>query len=142
MANEVRNLAQRSTEAANETTKLIEASISHTNRGVAVNQKVADRILEISRRSQSVQTSLQLMVDKIREVDALITTIAEASDEQNQGINQIADAVTQMDQVTQANALNTEHTAEAAHAMKTQAAELRHSIKILLELIHGEEENA
>ncbi|HYD83975.1 MAG TPA: methyl-accepting chemotaxis protein, partial [Opitutus sp.] len=89
VAEEVRNLAQRSAEAAKETAARIEDSIQKSERGVAISAKVADSLGEI--------------VTKARKVDELVAEIASASLEQSQGITQLNTAVTQMDRVTQAN---------------------------------------
>src|SRR6185436_17915358 len=72
VAEEVRNLAQRSAQAARETTAKIEDSIKKSERGVVLNGKVASGLREIA--------------TKARQVDDLVAEIATASTEQNQGI--------------------------------------------------------
>ena len=90
VANEVRNLAQRSAQAAKETAAKIEGAIGNTARGVELSAKVAEVLIDIAA--------------KARQVDELVAEVASASREQTNGITQINAAVGQMDKVTQGNA--------------------------------------
>jgi methyl-accepting chemotaxis protein len=117
---EVRNLSQRSAQAARETAEKIEDSIQRSQRGVAINGKVAARLKEI--------------VEKARKVDGLIAQIAAASSEQSQGIGQINTAVAQIDTVTQSTAAGAEETAAAAEELNSQAQVLRSGVADLLRL--------
>jgi methyl-accepting chemotaxis protein len=107
VAEEVRNLAQRSAQAAKETAAKIEDSISRSEAGVEVSRKVAQRLDEI--------------VTRARDVDELVAEIATASREQSQGIDQVNIAVTEMDKVT----------------LNTQAAMLKEAVAELQGLIRG-----
>jgi hypothetical protein len=69
-------------------------------------------------------------------VDELAAEVASASSEQSQGITQINTAVSQMDRVTQSNAANAEESASAAQVLHAQAADLRHHVTALLELVN------
>ena len=89
VAQEVRNLAARSAEAAKEIKDLVENATAKTNAG----KDGADKMI-------SGYASLNESIVKTTE---LINTIAEASKEQRTGIEQINDAVTQLDQQTQQN---------------------------------------
>src|SRR6202012_3976927 len=86
VAEEVRSLAQRSATAAKETAQMIEASVAQSARGVEVNGRVAEQIATVGRKSQAVRESLTEIVAKAREVDALVSTIATASQEQTSGL--------------------------------------------------------
>jgi hypothetical protein len=90
VAQEVRALAQRSAEAAKEIKALIASSTSQVSRGV---QLVGD-----------TGQALNGIVDKVSQIDTLISEIAQSSQEQATGLNQVNAAVNQMDQVTQQNA--------------------------------------
>ncbi|MBN1942471.1 MAG: hypothetical protein JW849_04165 [Phycisphaerae bacterium] len=90
VAEEVRHLARRSADAAQETTDMIESSVGNTQKGVEVSMQVAASLGQIS--------------DASEKTNCLIHEIASASREQNQAIEQITEAVRQVDQVTQANA--------------------------------------
>ena len=90
VAEEVRNLAQRSAKAAQDTTEIIEKNLQMSEAGVSVAQRVQEALQEINQQSG--------------ELNNLIDEINTASKEQTQGINQINAAVNQMEQVTQQNA--------------------------------------
>ncbi len=114
VAEEVRNLAQRSAQAARDTTERIEDSITRSEAGVRISERVADSFSQI--------------VGKARNVDELVGEIATASREQTQGIGQVTTAVAQMDKITQANAANAEESASAAEELNAQAEMLREAV--------------
>jgi len=123
VAEEVRSLAQRSAQAAKETSQKIESTIDKTTRGVTISHKVSEGLTDI--------------VTRIRELDVLIAEIATASNEQSQGISQINTAVAQMDKVTQNNTANAEESAAAAEELSAQAQVMKESVNELLLLIDG-----
>ena len=92
VAEEVRNLAQRSAQAAKETASKISEATSRSELGVGL--------------SRNVSTVLQDILGKAREVDRLASEVANASQEQSSGLSQLSEAVSQMDKVTQGNAAN------------------------------------
>jgi methyl-accepting chemotaxis protein len=110
VAEEVRNLARRSAEAAKETATQIENSLTHTSQGVELTNKVA--------------SSFEQIVARVAEVDKLVAEVAAASDEQNEGLKQLNTAVGEMDKLTQANAAGAEETASAAEQLNAQAHSL------------------
>jgi methyl-accepting chemotaxis protein len=121
VAEEVRRLAQRSAESAKETATKIEDAIARSVHGVTI--------------STSVAASLSEIVEKAREVDAFISEIATASEQQNRGLQQVTSAIGQMDKVTQDNAGNAEETASAAEELSAQAVALRDTVRQLQELV-------
>ena len=123
VAEEVRNLAQRSAASAKETAAKIEIAIQNGDRGVVISQKVAQ--------------SLDVILGKAREVDTLVGEIATASQEQSQGLGQINLTVGQMDKVTQSNAANAKETAAAAEELSSPSVSLRESVADLRRLIEG-----
>ncbi len=123
VAEEVRNLAQRSAQSAKETASKIEVAIHNSDRGVQISEKVAQFLHEI--------------LEKVRRVDELVGEIATASHEQSQGIGQLNTAVGQMDKVTQANSASAEETASAAEELNAQALSLRESVAELRQLVGG-----
>jgi len=120
VAEEVRNLAQRSAQAAKETATKIESAITNTDLGVEISAKVANALEEI--------------VSKVHNVNELVTEVSSASKEQTQGIDQLNVAVSQMDRVTQSNAASAEETASAAEELNAQALSLKDSVNQLLAL--------
>jgi len=89
------------------------------------------------RISSKVAVSLGEIAEKARKVDSIVAEIAQASQEQSQGVDQLNTAVSQMDRVTQSNASNSEETAAAAEELNAQAATLKEAVDQLLELIGG-----
>lgn len=123
VADEVRALAQRSAQSARETTGKIEDSIEKSRRGVELSQKVAGGLTQI--------------VTKARQMDELISEIAVASNEQNQGIGQISAAVSNMDGTTQLTATNARHLADSATDLHAQSTVLNEAVTQLDQLVGG-----
>jgi methyl-accepting chemotaxis protein len=114
VAEEVRNLAQRSAQAARETAAMIEESTTRADRAVSI--------------CSDVDSSLRTIVAGTREVNELLSQIANASREQAQGIGQINSGVTELDKVTQQNAGNSEELAAASEQTAAQVASLKHVV--------------
>jgi len=110
VATEVRNLAQRSAAAAKEIKGLIEDSVEKVNTGSALVDQAGATMEEI--------------VISIRRVTDIMGEIANASHEQSAGIEQVNQAISQMDQVTQQNASLVEEAAAAAASLQDRAVEL------------------
>ena len=123
VAEEVRSLAQRSAEAASNTSELIERSQANAEKGVQVTQDVSNRLHSIH--------------DSVSKVDALIKEIAAAGKEQAQGIEQVNTAVAEMDKVVQQNASDSEESASAAEELSAQAEEMKKSVQSLMAVITG-----
>ena len=110
VAGEVRNLAQRSGNAAKEIGELIKDSVDKIENGTDLVNKSGESLTEI--------------IDAVKRVGEMINEIAAASDEQNRGMEQINTAVSDMDNMTQQNAALVEETASASEEMSNQAQEL------------------
>ena len=116
VATEVRNLAQRSASAAKEIKGLIDDSVEKVGAG----SKLVDQ----------AGATMQEVVDSVQRLSAIIGEITDASEEQRLGIEQVNEAISQMDQVTQQNAALVEEAAAAANAMQDQAAQLSHAVQV------------
>jgi uncharacterized phage infection (PIP) family protein YhgE len=116
VAGEVRNLAQRSAEAAKEIKNLIGASV--------------DRVEAGSRLVADAGQTMSEIVGSVQRVSDIIGEITAAAGEQSDGIGQVNVAVTQLDQMTQQNAALVEESAAAAESLKDQASRLTEVIKI------------
>jgi methyl-accepting chemotaxis protein len=116
VAGEVRNLAQRSAEAAKEIKGLIGASV--------------DRVEAGSRLVADAGQTMSEIVGSVQRVSDIIGEITAAAGEQSDGIGQVNVAVTQLDQMTQQNAALVEESAAAAESLKDQASRLTEVIKI------------
>lgn len=110
VAGEVRNLAQRSAQAAKEIKGLIEDSVSRVDTGSVLVESAGETMSDI--------------VNAVTRVTDIMGEIASASDEQSRGIDQVALAVSEMDRVTQQNASLVEESASAAAALEEQASML------------------
>jgi aerotaxis receptor len=110
VATEVRNLAQRSASAAKEIKTLISDSVEQ----VEVGRKLVD---EAGEAMDDIVTSVQLVAD-------IINGTAAASQQQSAGIDQVNQAVGQMDEITQQNAALVEQAAAASESMLDQAKKL------------------
>ena len=116
VAAEVRNLAQRSAAAAKEITTLIKDSVEK----VDVGSKQVDQAGE----------TMNEIVQAVKRVTDIMAEIAAASIEQNSGIEQVNQAILQMDEVTQQNAALVEQAAASAEAMEEQALALTMAVNI------------
>ncbi|MET3107609.1 methyl-accepting chemotaxis protein [Oxalobacteraceae bacterium GrIS 2.11] len=116
VASEVRNLAQRSAAAAKEIKGLIGTSVDNVEAG--------------SRLVNQAGITMAEVVNSIRQVTDVMTEITAASREQSQGINQVNQAVIDMDSVTQQNAALVEEAAAAAGAMQDQASHLTEVVRV------------
>ncbi|HYD78590.1 MAG TPA: methyl-accepting chemotaxis protein [Paucimonas sp.] len=116
VAAEVRNLAQRSANAAKEIKSLIGDSVEKVDAGSKL-------VAQAGATMDEIVTSVQRVSDIISEITA-------ASQEQTAGIEQINSAIAQMDEVTQQNASLVEEAAAAAQAMQDQASTLAHIVSV------------
>ena len=114
VASEVRTLAQRSSTAAKDIKKLIEASVARIQAGNAV-------AVDAGAKMKSISSS-------ISRVSAIMGEINTASAEQTTGIDQVALAVSEMDEVTQQNAALVEQAAAAAQALAEHAQVLHSAV--------------
>ena len=116
VAGEVRSLAQRSSAAAKEIKELIDTSVERVQSGSALVDQAGRTMTEI--------------IGAVQRVTDIMGEIAAASEEQSSGIDQVARAVTQMDEVTQQNAALVEEAAAAASSLEDQAGKLRAAVAV------------
>ena len=114
VASEVRNLAQRSAQAAKEIEALIAESVHLIGQG--------------SEQVSHAGATMTDIVEAVRRVTDIMAEIAAASDEQSRGIQQVSLAVTEMDNVTQQNASLVEEASSAAASLEEQAARLTQAV--------------
>ncbi|MFO1447838.1 MAG: methyl-accepting chemotaxis protein [Opitutaceae bacterium] len=121
VADEVRALAQRCAAAAKETAAKIDESVKKSQEGAQVSDQMAK--------------SFELIQKQVLHLDGLVAEIASASSEQSEGIAQVTIAVSQMDQVTQANAAGAEESAAASQDLNAQAEVLTNAVASLQLLV-------
>ncbi len=115
VAEEVRNLAARSANAAKETTDMIEGSIRKVEGGTKIANETAE--------------ALGLIVEGVAKAADLVGSIAEASNEQAAGIEQINQGIMQVSQVIQANSATSEESAAASEELSSQAEVLSEQVE-------------
>jgi methyl-accepting chemotaxis protein len=111
VAGEVRTLAQRSATAAKDIKSLIENAVEQIESGVSV--------------ASSTGQSIQAVVSRVGELAEAMDNLSLASSEQMQGISQVTIAVSQMDGVTQNNAVLVQESSSASQSLSQQAHALR-----------------
>ncbi|MBR7779807.1 Tar ligand binding domain-containing protein [Undibacterium sp. BYS50W] len=116
VASEVRSLAQRSANAAKEIKELIANSV--------------DKVEEGARLVDDAGKTMNEIVVSIKSVADIMAEITAASEEQREGIQQVNQAITKMDEATQQNAALVEQAAAAAGSMRDQASNLNQAVGI------------
>ena len=121
VADEVRNLAQRCAQAARDTATMIETSIAKSSGGRV-------KLDEVSRASHSITA-------KTTAGKSLVDSLNATSGQQAHGVEQIAKAVSQVEQITQATAANAEESASAGEELSAQSSALRGLVERLEQLV-------
>lgn len=137
VADEVRALAQRSAQAAKDTADKIEIAIKRSELGSVASNKLAQSLSEVEATSKLIEETFNGIAGQIKALDAVVSNIAAASNEQSIGISQVNEAVNMLDQTTQQNAANAERNAQAASEMAGQAEELSASLEDLRHIVVG-----
>jgi uncharacterized membrane protein len=112
----MRTLAQRSAAAAKEIKVLIDDSVQKIQLGTNLVEQAG--------------TTMSTLVGDVHQVTQIVGEIAVASREQSEGIDQVNQAVAQMDQVTQQNAALVEEAAAATQSLQDQAGELQQTVSV------------
>ncbi len=128
VADEVRNLAMRATDAARDTTALIEGTVAQIKKGSGLATQNHEKISEMGKMSQKISEH--------------VSNITESSEQQMLAIQQIRSTVTQIDSVTQASAASAEETAASAEEMNTQSQALYDQVQNLRALVKKPTETA
>ncbi len=123
VAGEVRNLAQRSAEAAKEIKALISTS--------------GDRVESGAKLVGDAGTTMREIVASIRRVTDIMSEITASTSEQSNGIGHVSGEVNQLDQMTQQNAALVEESAAATESLKEQAQRLARAVRVFR--LSGEE---
>ena len=116
VATEVRNLAQRSAEAAKDIKTLIDSSVEKINAGTIL--------------SRDAGVVMGDIIAAVTRVSSVMSDISAASAEQSTGIGQVNDAVTQMDEATQRNASLVEMASSATNGLEEQGRKLMEALAI------------
>jgi methyl-accepting chemotaxis protein len=123
VADEVRNLAMRASEAAKNTSNLIENTIKAVRKG----NEMTNATQEAFKENAAISKKIAQLVDEI----------ATASEEQSHGITQVNTAVAEMDKVTQSTAANAEESAAASEELNAQAEQMKSFVEDLARVVGG-----
>jgi methyl-accepting chemotaxis protein len=123
VADEVRNLAMRASEAAKNTSNLIENTIKAVRKG----NELTNATQEAFKENAAIS----------RKIGQLVDEIASASEEQAHGISQVNIAVAEMDKVTQSAAANAEESAAASEELNAQAEQMKGYVADLAQVVGG-----
>ena len=123
VSDEVRVLAQRCAQAARDTANLIEESIEKSKEGKG--------------KLDHVAATFRSITGSTREVKTLVDEVRAASGEQARGIQQISQALTQMEQVTQRSAASAKQSAVAGQQLSSQSAALKATVTQLSAMVEG-----
>ena len=123
VAEEVRNLAQKSAQAAKDTAEIIDRNIELSESGAAL--------------SEDVNVSLNEIMEKAKNVNQLMEEISAASSEQARGTAQVTEAISQMEQVVQRNAANAEQSSTTAEELQSQSRALEEAVSRLNVFVKG-----
>lgn len=126
VADEVRNLALRAAESAQSTSSLIEGIVKQVHEGA-----------EIVRETN---TEFSEMSDQIGKVGTMVGEIADASNEQTIGLDQVNKAMAEIDRVVQQSAANADQSASASSQLYAQADKMQEFVAALTVLIGGSTE--
>ncbi|MDY4384462.1 methyl-accepting chemotaxis protein [Pectobacterium brasiliense] len=116
VAGEVRNLAQRSAQAAKEIESLIQESVQRVHTGSEMANKAGG--------------TMEQIISSVTNVSEIMNEISSASEEQSRGIDQIGKAVTELDSTTQQNAALVQESSAAASSLEQQADQLSQLISV------------
>jgi len=125
VAEEVRNLALRSGEAARNTAALIEDSIKKIQNGSNLVFRTNEAFIKLS--------------ESAKKVEELLAEVTASSQQQVHGIDEVSNAMTEIDKVTQDNAGSAEETASAIEEISIQTGQMNAIVTELVELVGGKD---
>ncbi|HEX3048742.1 MAG TPA: methyl-accepting chemotaxis protein [Bacillota bacterium] len=123
VAEEVRNLAQRSALAAKDTALIIESNIELSEKGMTVTETVKNSLMDITIQA--------------KKVSELMEEITAASGEQSQGVEQVNQAILQMEGIVQQNTSSAEENAAAANELNNQSQNILEIVEQLSFILTG-----
>lgn len=127
VAQEVRNLSQRSAEAAKNTSAILQESVTNADKGVLVSKDVTSTLREIT--------------DIATKVTNLASEVTAASNEQASGTEQVGNAIQQMNIVTQSTASAADQSASASEELSAQALSLNGIVRQLRGMVGSQDQD-
>jgi methyl-accepting chemotaxis protein len=135
VADEVRSLARHSSDAAQETEKLLEESIKRSEAGARITNHVIQNLEQMVALSAKVDEALRKINEKSCEVDGVVIEIANASQEQSSGLGQVSEALVAMERVTHANATRAREASNSVSQLTDQSNILMKALSDLQRIV-------
>jgi methyl-accepting chemotaxis protein len=135
VADEVRSLARHSSDAAQETEKLLEESIKRSEAGARITNQVIQNLEQMVALSAKVDDALRKINEKSCQVDGVVIQIATASQEQSSGLGQVSEALVVMERVTQANAARAREASDTVSQLTDQSNILMKALSDLQRIV-------
>ena len=123
VADEVRNLAQRSAQAAKETSEKLQRSTELATNGAKVSESVADHLHKIKENALKAAS--------------LVREISSATGEQTLGIQQVNKSIGEIEGVNQHNAASAEQTAASSSSLKSEVEQIEEAVRSLSQMVYG-----
>jgi len=137
VADEVRSLAGRASEAARQTSALIEDSVARSQHGVTVNEAVGVNLQQVLEKASQVDQGFNKITEEVNMVATTMHEFESSSRDQSEGIEQINAAMVQVSDVTQQNAASAEEAASASEELNAQALSLTEIVSALSAVVYG-----
>ena len=138
VADEVRALAQRSAQAAKDTTEKIESSLKRSELGGIASANVIKHLTEVDGNAKNIEQVFDGILKQIKSLHSAVGEITAGSQEQSLGVNSVNQAVSKMETVTQSNAAHAEENAEAAAELYDQVGTLQEVVSQLQLAVFGD----
>jgi len=142
VADEVRSLAGRASEAARQTSVLIEDSVARSKHGVTVNEAVGVNLQQVLGKANEVDSGFAKITEEVTLVASTMQELVMSSKEQVEGIEQINTAMAEVSDVTQQNAASAEEAASASEELNAQALSLTEIVSNLSAVVYGKAANS
>jgi len=137
VADEVRSLAGRASEAARQTSALIEDSVARSQHGAKVNEAVGVNLKHVLEKANEVDIGFTKITEGVTQVATTMKDLESSSKEQTEGVEQIKNAMDQVSEVTQQNAASAEQAASASEELNAQALSLTEIVSTLSAVVYG-----
>ena len=137
VADEVRSLAGRASEAARQTSVLIEDSVARSQHGAKVNQAVGTNLQFVLDKASEVDTRFLKITDEIAVVAKTMVDLESSNHDQNVEMTQISNSIVSVNNVTQQTAASAEEVAGTSEVLNEQAHGLKNVVTGLRSVIYG-----
>ena len=141
VADEVRSLAGRASEAARQTSVLIEDSVSRSLHGAKVNEAVGANLQHVLAKAGEVDAAFMKITEEVASVASTMSELESSNNEQKDGITQINSSMVSVSDITQQTAASAEEVASASEELNAQAQSLKDVLAGLNRVVYGKNAN-